>query len=393
MKSPIITVLGKEIVDNFRDRRTLFSALVFGPLFGPLLFATMITIMLNQAIERLDETVELPVLGAASAPNLIGFLEQNDIDASDGPDSLETARQWVIDGKEDLVLVIPEGYADDIAQGSPGRLILVVDQSNNRAGRTVSRVRGVLRGYNDKLASLRATARGIHPFVFRPLTLDTDDVSTPSGRSVLILGMMTYFLLFAMLMGGLYLAIDTTAGERERNSLEPLLTLPVTRSQLLFGKLAATVFYMLLSLFLTITAFAIAIRFVPLERLGMTASFSPLAVIQAFLILAPFALLGAALMTVVASFTKSYKEAQSYLTVVLLIPTLPIIFASLYQVKTTLTLMWVPSLSQHLLITNLIKAEPVPLGYWAVSAGSSLVLGVLAASIAVWLYGRERILG
>jgi sodium transport system permease protein len=391
--SPIVIVLGKEIVDNFRDRRTLFSALVFGPLFGPLLFATMITVMLNQAIERLDETVELPVLGAEHAPNLMGFLEQQDIDAVDGPESLALARQWVIDGKEDLVLVIPEGYAEDVAAGRPGRLILVVDQSNNRAGRTVLRVRGVLQGYNGKLASLRAAARGIHPFVFRPLTLDTDDVSTPSGRSVLILGMMTYFLLFAMLMGGLYLAIDTTAGERERNSLEPLLTLPVTRSQLLFGKLAATVFYMLLSLFLTITAFAIAIRFVPLERLGMTASFSPLAVIQAFLILAPFALLGAALMTVVASFTKSYKEAQSYLTVVLLIPTLPIVFASLYQVKTTLGLMWVPSLSQHLLITNLIKAEPVPLEYWAVSATSSLVLGALAATIAVWLYRRERILG
>jgi len=291
------------------------------------------------------------------------------------------------------VLVIPESYAGEINQGSPGRLILVMDQANNRAGRTVSRVRNVLRSYGDRLASLRAAARGIHPFVFRPITLDTDDVSTPSGRSVLILGMMTYFLLFSMLMGGMYLAIDTTAGERERNSLEPLLTLPVSRGQLLFGKLGATVFYMLVSLALTLTAFAIAIQFVPLERLGMTASLTPTVVLQGFLILAPFALLGAALMTVVASFTKSYKEAQSYLTVVLLVPTLPIVFAGLFQVKPSLVLMWIPSLSQHLLITNLIKAEPVHLSYWAVSSVSTLVLSVLTSWLAVWLYQRERILG
>lgn len=393
MSSPVGIVLRKEIVDNFRDRRTLFSALVFGPLFGPLLFATLITIMLNQAIEGLDKSLELPVLGAEHAPHLIQFLAQQDIDASDGPESLEMARQWVTDGREDMVLVIPQAYPQEINKGNPGRLILVMDQSNNRAGRTVSRVRSVLRGYGEKLASLRAAARGVHPFVFRPLTLDTDDVSTPSGRSVLILGMMTYFLLFSMLMGGLYLAIDTTAGERERNSLEPLLTLPVSRGQLLFGKLGATVFYMLLSLALTLTAFAIAVQFVPLERLGMTASLSPKVVVQGFLILAPFALLGAALMTVVASFTKSYKEAQSYLTVVLLVPTLPIIFAGLFQVKTSLALMWVPSLSQHLLITNLIKAEPVQLSYWLVSSVSTLALGVLASMLAVWLYRRERILG
>jgi len=393
MRSPIGIVLGKEIVDNFRDKRTLFSALVFGPLFGPLLFATLISVMLNQAIERMDESLELPVIGAEHAPNLIQFLAQQDIDAKPGPGSTEEARAWVTEGREDMVLVIPPGYATAVDAGNPGRLVLVVDQSNNRAARTVSRVRGVLRGYSDKLASLRAAARGIHPFVFRPLTLDTEDVSTPSGRSVLILGMMTYFLLFSMLMGGMYLAIDTTAGERERNSLEPLLTLPVSRGQLLVGKLGATVFYMLVSLALTLTAFAVAIQFVPLERLGMTASLTPVVVVQGLFILAPFALLGAALMTVVASFTNSYKEAQSYLTVVLLVPTLPIIFASLLQVKTSLALMWIPSLSQHLLMTNLIKAEPVQWSYWAVASVSTLVLGGLTAWLAVWLYRRERILG
>ena len=393
MTHPAQVVFNKEVIDNFRDRRTLFSALVFGPLFGPALFAVIITVMLNEAIDKLDKSIELPIIGAEYAPNLVAFLKQQNVNPKAGPENLEAARAAVTSGAEDVVLIIPAQFTEQFSAGQSARLTLVVDQSNNRAGQSVSRVRTLLRAYGQKLTALRMAARGVNPLVLRPLTVDTEDVSTPTGRSVIILGMMTYFLLFAMLMGGLYLAIDTTAGERERNSLEPLLTLPVHRGQLLAGKLTATVFYMLLSLALTLSAFAVAIGFVPLERLGMAASFSLPVVLNAFVILAPFSLLGAALMTVVASFTKSYKEAQSYLTVVLLVPTLPILFASLFQVKPKLALMWIPSLSQHLLITNLIKGEVIVPLHLAVSALSSLGLGLVMAWLAARLYRREALLG
>ena len=386
-------VFAKEVIDNFRDHRTLFSALVFGPLFGPALFAVLITIMLNEAVDSFDETVTIPVIGTDNAPNLIEFLKRSNLEISNGPSSLAQARDSVANGKVDAVLVIEASYPEQFAAGQPARLLLVVDQANNSAQKTVSRVRGALSAYGQELTALRMAARGVNPSVLRPLVVDTDDVSTPTGRSVLILGMMTYFLLFAMLMGGLYLAIDTTAGERERNSLEPLLALPVRRRNLLFGKLAATVFYMLLSLILTLTTFAIAIQFVPLERLGMSASFGPTTVLLAFVILAPFSLLGGGLMTVVASFTKSYKEAQSYLTVVLLVPTLPILFASLFQVKPTLSLMWVPSLSQHLLITGLIKGEGLIGAHLGVSAFSTLSMGAAVSLGAAALYRREGLLG
>ena len=86
---------------------------------------------------------------------------------------------------------------------------------------------------------MRLVARGVSPLALRPLNVDEVDVSTPSGRSAILLGMMSYFFIFALLMGGMYLAIDTTAGERERGSLEPLLALPVTRGQLMLGKIIA----------------------------------------------------------------------------------------------------------------------------------------------------------
>jgi len=150
---------------------------------------------------------------------------------------------------------------------------------------------------------------------------------------------------------------------------------------------------MLISLTITLTAFSICLKFVPLEELGMTTNFGPAVAAKMLLLAAPFVLLGASLMTVVASFTRSYREAQSWLTFVLLVPTMPIIVAGLLSVRSSMTLMMLPSMSQHLLMTSLLRDEPVPASYVLVSVTSTLVLGGLLAWIAGRLYRRESILG
>ncbi len=270
---------------------------------------------------------------------------------------------------------------------------LVSDAANSRTTKYVARARALLRGYSHRLARLRLQVRGVSPGILDPLALEDVDVSTPAGRSVLLLGMMSYFVIFAMLLGGMYLAIDTTAGERERGSLEPLLTLPVRRSQLIVGKILATCFYMLLSLAISIASFAVSLPHVPLEQLGMSANLALPVALKVFGVMLPFILLGAALLTVVASFTRSYKEAQTYLGVVLLVPTLPIIVAAIYTVKPTLELMAIPSLSQHLLLTALLKDEVLDPAFILVSAGSTLALGAILTWLAAVLYRREGILG
>jgi sodium transport system permease protein len=219
------------------------------------------------------------------------------------------------------------------------------------------------------------------------------DVATPTGRAVMILGFMTYFVLFAVLMGGLYLAIDSTAGERERGSLEALLSLPVPRASLVGGKLLATSAYMCLSLAITLTGFVVVFRFVPLERLGMSANLGPGTALALFAVCLPFVPLGAALMSFVASFTRSYREAQTYLTTVLLVPTLPIAFASIYSLKTKSSLMPIPSLSQHLLMTSILKAEPVAPFDVCVSATASLALALGLGILIARHWKRESMLG
>jgi sodium transport system permease protein len=390
----VFTVCRKEILETLRERRTLAS-LLLGPLFGPILFTLLINVMISRNLSSIDEVLEVPVLGAEHAPNLVAHLRARSIEplAQSDVKDVEQAADLVARGVYDVVLVIDDAFDKDFGTDRAARVALVFDRSKSRAASRVSRLRDAVGGYGQQIGALRLVANGVDPSLARPLVVDELDVSTPAGRSALMLGVLTYFLLFATLTGGLHLAIDTTAGERERKSLEPLLTLPVARSSLIVGKMTATVCYMLASLALTLVAFTIALKQMPLEQIGMSSTFGFATAALAFVLLAPFAPLGAALMTTVASFTKTYREAQTYLTLVLLIPTLPLAVATMLNIEPEAKLMWIPSLSQHLLITTLIKDQPLTPAFVALSIGSTLAFGALLGWLAVRLYRREAILG
>ena len=240
MMRTMLTVFFKEVLDNFRDRRTLGSALIMGPIFGPVLFAFVINLSVERSLEDMENTLDLPVIGQDHAPNLMNYLASQNINVVDGPENLDAAMEAVKTGVHDIVLVIPEEFGEQLASMIPAKIELVSDQANTDADRDSRRARSALLSYNQLLTGTRVVARGINPRSLQPLNIDEVDVSTPSGRSAMLLGMMSYFFVFAALMGGMYLAIDTTAGERERGSLEPLLSLPVTRAQLILGKIAAT---------------------------------------------------------------------------------------------------------------------------------------------------------
>ncbi len=389
----LLTVFGKEFLENLRDRRTLLSALLFGPLFGPLLFGLMVSRMLNQSVVESDEPLRLTISGADNAPRLTRYLEAHGIKLSKANLSENEARAAVRGGRAQIVLIIPKEYGARFTLGVPAPVLLVADSADSQTRKSADRARRILGGYASSIAQLRLQARGVDPLLTVPVAVNDVDVATPTGRAVVVLGFMTYFVLFAVLMGGLYLAIDSTAGERERGSLEALLSLPVARSSLVGGKILATCAYMCISLALSLTAFVCVFRFVPLERLGMSANLNARTALIFFAICLPFVPLGAALMTFVASFTRSYREAQTYLTTVLLVPTLPIAFASIYSLKTQSSLMFIPSLSQHLLMTSVLKDETVAaLDVW-VSAAASLALALVLMVLTARHWRRETMLG
>ncbi len=388
-----LTVFFKEILDNVRDRRTLASALIMGPIFGPVMFAFIINMSIDRALDNAESSMDLPVIGQEHAPNLMRFLESRNIVIVAGPEDIDSAAEAVKTGKHDVVLVVPENFGEQLADTIPARVELFSDEANSQGEKEARRARNALYAYNQQLATIRVSARGINPMLLRPINVDEVDVSTPSGRSAMLLGMMSYFFIFALLMGGMYLAIDTTAGERERGSLEPLLSLPVTRGQLILGKIMATCVFMATSLILSLLCFFVVLKFMPLEQLGMTPNFGLPVVAAAFFLLLPFVLLGASLMTLVASFTRSYKEAQTWLSVVLIAPTLPILVVSILTLRPQLEFMFVPSLSQHLILVDMVKNEPLNGLHVAISVVSTLFFGAVLIWLCAKLYRREGLLG
>ena len=382
----------KEIRENLRDRRTLISALIFGPLFGPVLFASALSLSFRGAGTQ-DRPLHLTVSHAERAPDLLAYLRQYDVRITKVALDEAAARREVMAHGGEQVLLVPDDFGSRLAAGQPAPLLLLADESNTASARSVERIAGVINRYGATIARLRLVARGLDPLLSVPIVLHPIDISTPAGRSALALGTLSYLVLLTMLMGGMYLAIDATAGERERGSLEPLLTVPVRREHLIYGKILAACAYMTLSLALTVTAFAIALRFVGLERFGMSADFGPRVAVGIVLACLPFVPLGAALMTVVAAFTRSYREAQTYVGLVLLVPTLPLVFAAVLGLQPRAGLMAVPSLGQHFIILSLIRMQPLPAAYVALSVCSTLVLGALLVFAAGRLYRREALLG
>lgn len=383
----------KELLENVREHRVLLSALFFGVLLAPLIFGASITMVSKRAVNSQDRPLSLTVSGAGHAPNLVNFLREQGTVITEAPHDEAQAVQAIQTGEHDLILLIEPDYAQALQTGEPAPLLLVMDTANNRAAAAGDRARLLLQAYGAQLSALRLLARGIDPAITQPMKVQLLDVATPAGRALLILGMMTYFCFMSLLVGGFYLAVDSTAGERERGSLEPLLSLPVSRATLVGGKMLATGVFMSLSLLLTLLAFVVVLHHIPLEALGMSANFGVPVALGIFALMLPFVPLGAGLMNAVAAFTRSNREAQTWLSMVMMLPLAPIIFAVFTETRPSMALMAVPSLGQHLLITSLMRGDEIAAEHIAVSALSTLAIGAVLVALAIRLYQREGLLG
>jgi sodium transport system permease protein len=383
----------KEVLEALRDRRALWTSVITGPVLVPLLFLGGLMLSLQRGAAELDVTTRVAVVGAPYAPSLVQHLREAGLQADARAGDAGAARRWIRQGTERVVLLVPADYARDFRAGRPARLLVLSDSADAAARRDAARLRAALTSWSGSIAVLRLQARGLSTAIVQPLVVDDIDVATPSSRATLLLGVLSYLMLVVLLMGGMHVAIDATAGERERGSLESLLTLPVPRGALLAGKLLATCSMMTLALVLVLATLSVGIRFVPLEELGMAANFGPGVAAAAFLALLPFVPLGAAGMMLVSSFTRSYREAQTWVGVMLAVPTLPIAVAGVLAVRPTLALMAAPSLSQHLLLQSLLRDEPLPLHYWFASTAATLAVALLLALVAGRLWRRETLLG
>lgn len=370
----VAAVVAKELLDHVRDHRSLGSALLF-PVLGPVLFAVMMTVMASWA----DSTapVKLSVVGGEHAPHLLQFLERHGLTTEAAPADYEAR---VTAGTLDAVLVIPGEYVERYESGRTARVDLVFDQSRRSAASKVQRIRAVLNAWSTSIGRQRLLARGVHPDLASAIEVRAIDLATPEKLAAMLLNMVPLFLVLAAFVGGMNVAIDTTAGERERGSLEPLLVNPASRAAIISGKWLATVAVAALAVLITLAGFVFALTKVPIEQLGVRASVGPLEVVLLVATLLPLTLFASALQMLVATYARSFKEAQTYLSLLLFLPMVPGLVLTFTPVDPQLLWYAVPTLGQHLLIQDLIGGASISPGAWLLSL---LGMGVPAAACLV----------
>jgi sodium transport system permease protein len=384
------TVLLKECRDNFRDRRTILSSFSLAVL-GPLFFIGLMSFVLNTALGESDEPAEVSITGADYAPDLIAFLESQNTEIT----HIETddPRAEVVNRNHDLILSIPADYQTRFVEGQMVPITLWHDSSQiGSSRRNFSAVRAMVNNYARTIGVLRLQLRGVDARIANPLVVQEMDTASPAARALTVLATLPYLLVLVVFMGGFYLAIDATAGEREHGSLEPLLCQPISRTELVLGKTCAAALFSATSLALFLISFALAIPFAPLHRIGMSLEVDVVMSLAIFAVSTPLMVFGAAVLTAVASYAKSYKEAQTYLTIVILVPTLPLIITQMMSIEPSALLMMVPSLSQSMLINQFITGESVNYLHVAISMGMTGLAAAVMIRVTIWLYNRERIL-
>jgi sodium transport system permease protein len=382
----VAIVARKEFVDLLRDRRTVMLGLFMMPLLFPALIIGAGSMAEKRARTQLESTLKLPVIGAEHAPNLVRHLYGQNIEAQPAP---RDADADVRAQTYDLVLRIAPDFGERWRESRSAEVELIYDSSRRESEIPVARVRGAIEQYGNVLGTLRILQRGLSPEIARPLTVAQRDVATPEAKRGMLLAFLPYLLILSSFLGGAYLVIDVTAGERERQSLEPLLATPAARTAIMSGKILAAICFGMLGLLLILAAFKVSFTIAPGGLRSVELSLPVL--LQLLFVLLPMVLIGSTLLTLISASSRSVKEAQSYMSLLMLLPIVPTIALMVNPIRNELWQFVVPFLAQNQLILRLVRGEVVTVQEWAVYLGAGFGLGFILWMLAARLYHREKL--
>ena len=367
MINTIIAMVRKELIDAARDKRSVMAGLYYA-IGAPLMMCGMFLLLIGQITS--PEALNITITHGERAPDLVKFLASNEISQGDEAE------------RKEIELIISKDYAADMAKSHPAEIILIADNSNEKLQSSIRRLEKSLQRYSAEMGSLRLIARGIDPKVVQPLKIKIEDQATSDSKGGMILGVAIFMMVYAVFISGMNLAIDTSAGERERNSLALLLSHPVSTRGIVIAKIAAVTIFAMLGLILTLVISKIAYGFVPWQELGFSVNITADFIGLMLVIGLPIALMAASLQLFVSFMAKSFKEAQSYLTIVLVVPMMLSMAAS-YNIAPD-TLQWLPVSGQMQALIAFIKGKEIPLMQLVLSSTTTLAIAVALA------FGMER---
>jgi sodium transport system permease protein len=348
----------------------------------------MFTVMAGRGKDA--EEMQLPVAGVQYAPAFVDWMkQQTGIEIVPAPSDPEQA---VRDRKEDVVLIIGKDFSKNMARAIPAPVKLVSDSTRDSARRKVTRARSLVTTYSGQLAALRLIARGVAPSVAMPVQVEEVEVSSAQERLATLLNVLPLLLVLAALTGGMQIAIDTTAGERERGSLEPLLLNPVPRVALAAGKwLAASAMgcgSVVLSMLLTVNV----MRRVPWHDLGIRFRVSDGDLMSLLALVLPLALFLSAVVMFASTFARSFKEAQGYIGMLILLPMLPGMISTMYPLSNRHWLAPIPIIGQYALAADVLGGKPPSAALYTLAGVSVLACALLLLALTSRLLKREAII-
>jgi sodium transport system permease protein len=387
----ILSVFRKEMKDHLRDKRSILVAMIY-PLMGPILLGIMFFFVGGSM--RVNETAPLlvPIVHPQGAPDLVRYIQSQGatiLPLSDG------ARNMVTGGRLPFVLLLPGPAgtaATDPARQGQMSVRLLTNPSRFDSIVATGRVIDLLNEYQRETVRGRLQQAGVSPDVLNVLNIEQENIGRAAGPAVILLTMIPPFLIFTLFTGGVHVTLDSTSGERERGSFEPLMMNPVTRPQVLSGKLAASIVFTLMALGVQTLAFWIMLHIVPQESLGLVAPPSALRFAAVVSICLPVVVLAAATQLLISAVTRSMKEAQTYLGLLPLVPGLAGMVLAMAPVQAQPLLAAIPTFGQTLLMGELVRSESVSWVFVGITAFATLATTWLLLSLGFRLYDREEIL-
>lgn len=401
----IWTVFGKEMRDSLRDRRTLLSMIAFPALVIPgIMFG--FGFMSFKVVKRAMAEIPAVMIVGNDKPNTARAILEKNSKLRIVPGAPDYVEQ--ISSKQIRAAVeIPTDFDGSLAAGTSSQIKIYTYEGELKSGFAAGEVDRILREYRDRLVQEKLTSRDLPATFVKPFEIQKQNVAAPEKvGGNMVGGLIPYLFIFLSFLGAMYPAIDLTAGEKERGTMETILCSPVGRLELVLGKfltvLTASLCTVATSLIsLSLSALALAAVFANKAAAATKAGsivagqampmIDPLGVLGVFVMVLPLAVLFAAVTFTIALFAKSHKEAQTYVSPFMVLIILPAVAAMLPGTELTAKLALIPILNVSLVSKEMVSGN-FPLGLMALIFFSTCLYGAVALGVAVKMFNRESVL-
>lgn len=383
--SGLWVIFKKEFRDALRDHRAVAAALL-PAIIGPVL---MMIILSSAAETRKEaEDVTLGVIGREHAPDLIAYLQENDVVVEEftGDPKAEIQARNI-----GVVLSIGEDYGETFQAFETTTVELFADFSLEKSDVAADEVRDLISRYSRNIGALRLMVRGVNPSIALPVGIEIRDYSTRTSRASTILNSLQMFLLMAAFFGGAGVAIDTTAGERERKSWEPLLVHPMSSVEIIGGKWLTVALFAFVASLLSVFSTATALSFISLEALGVDPKLTPIMQLSIAALQIPMVLFASSIQMLVSLFAKTFKEAQAYLGMLTLLPMLPVMVTMFKEIKTATWMYLVPIVGQQQLMSSVMRGEGMETHGFVLAALLTTAVALVIFALLTRLLRSERV--